>query len=70
MKGVIDTDEFILALGTIDLGELPPPQKPKREVPSLPEPVNTFCREILRDMTSGSRLAPLKTPFKNQPENK
>ena len=27
MRGTIDTDEFILALGTIDLGELPPPQK-------------------------------------------
>ena len=50
MRGTIDTDEFILALGTIDLGELPLPQKPKREVPSLFEPVNKFCRKILREI--------------------
>ena len=55
MKGVIDTDEFILALGAIDLGELPPPQKPKREVPSVIETVNKFCRKIPRDMHCGFR---------------
>ena len=74
MKGVIDTDEFILALGTIDLGELPPPQTPKREVPSLIEPVNKFCRKILREIKTGSQhhylqkysRLNLKTPLKIQ----
>ena len=50
MEAKITTSDFLLALGALDLGEPQPRYQPKRKLPKLLEPVNKFCREILRGM--------------------